>query len=186
MLFRSDVSEFLTDLNDVFHRSSEDDDFTSASDRGFDDLTRTIDVGGESRHDHPSLRLTCDRQKGCGDFLLGNREAADTGVGRIAHQQGDADLTDIRHDLVIGIGSDRSQVELEIAGFDDSSVRGVDQNTQAVRYGVDGIKESHFEMFRFDPGRIVDQFDFDLALHPSLFQFTVEIGRASWRGKVFI
>ena len=66
-------------------------------------------------------------ENGIGDFLFRDRRTRNTGVGGITHEQGDADLTDISHLLIVTVLADRSQVELEVAGFNNSAIRRVDQ-----------------------------------------------------------
>ena len=67
---------------------------------------------------------------GGSDLFLGNGETVDFGIGRVGHQQGHARSTDIGHLLIVGILTDRRQVEFKVSGLDDPAVRRIDENAQ--------------------------------------------------------
>ena len=107
-------------------------------------------VGCERGDDQSAAALARDLQDLLCDFLLRDGKVFDAGIGGIAHEQIDPDLSHVCHDLIIGIQPDRGQVELEIAGLDDAPVGRIDQYAQRIGNGMDRVEKAHGEMLHVD------------------------------------
>ena len=182
LLANLDFAHFASDRHDIFHASSKDDHLSSAGNCSLQNLGYTVYIGSEGCDDEPSACFFHRIENFRCHLFLGNGEILHTGIGGIAQQQIDTDLSHIRHDLIIGIGADRGQVKFEIAGMNDASVRRVDQNSQRIGNGVSRIEEAACEMLHLNRAAIIDFNDFHTAQHSALLQLFVDQCHCKGRG----
>ena len=169
-----DGAHLASDRYDVFHAAAEDAHLASAGDGRFQDLCDAQHVAGEGRHDQTAVRLAHDVQDLLGHLLLGDGEILHAGVGGVAHQQIDADLPHVGHDLIVGVMPQRREVKLKVAGLHDASVGRVDQDAQRIRDGMDRVKKADGKMLHVDRGLVVDLNELDTLDHPVLLELSAD------------
>ena len=92
----------------------------------FHDLLDTVDVAGEGRNNDTADGFIKDFLHAMTDRGFGRSIAFDFGIRGIGHEQINALRAQFRKLIDFKIWPNGSQINLEVAGFDDTSFAGVD------------------------------------------------------------
>ena len=131
------IAEVAGDVQVLPHRAADERDLAVALDCDVDGLLHAMDVRREGRDEHASRTLRDDLAKGLADDALGLGHARPLGVRRVAEQQVDAAVPELRELADVRLHAvDRRVVDLVVACVHDPAAGRVDRDRDRVRNRV--------------------------------------------------
>ena len=136
-----EVAEVPRDVHVLPHRAADHRDLAPALDRDVGGLLHAVDVRGERRDEDPALAHRHQRAERLADESLRARHAGPLGVRRVAEQEVDAAVADLRQPAHVGLEAvDRRVVELPVARVHDSPGRRLHHDRDRIG---DRVRDAH-------------------------------------------
>ena len=156
----------------LLHAQPERGDLATFADCGIGDLLDAMQVAGEAGGDDSAAALLGEqRAEHAADVGFTRCVTGLLGVGGVAHQQADAfGLRELADAGQVGASRvDRRQVDLEVAGVEHHTLRGVDRNGVGVRHRVGDRDELDEQCADVDLLAVLDRAHVDLRHQAGFF-----------------